>query len=194
MRIVVLTLFVAAVSAFAPSPFTRKSSDTALQAISRKDFLNAAIGAATATIAIPAAFADETLPNGVKVSVVKSGDGPKPEIGELVAIRFNAAVEGSNNLLDDIFGTPEPYYTRVGSGGLIKVSSFRMSCGFLVTLAALAHPTLVCYSSGCGRGPSKDASGRSLDFDHSWKSCFWSQGKTCECWKAPYSGRCHHYL
>lgn len=46
------------------------------------------------------------------------GDGPQPEIGELIAIRF-AAFCGSNKI-DDIFDTPEPYYTRVGSGGLIK--------------------------------------------------------------------------
>jgi len=67
-----------------------------------------------------AAFAAEevTLPSGVKYIVKKQGNGPKPEIGELCAIRF-AAFAGSNKI-DDIFETPEPYYTRVGSGGLLK--------------------------------------------------------------------------
>lgn len=58
------------------------------------------------------------LPNGVSYSVIKSGTGPLPQRGELIAIRF-AAYFGDNKL-DDIFDTPEPYYTRVGSGGLIK--------------------------------------------------------------------------
>ena len=58
------------------------------------------------------------LDNGVSYEVLKSGNGPKPEIGELVAIRF-AAYNGDVKI-DDIFETPEPYYTRLGSGGLIK--------------------------------------------------------------------------
>lgn len=65
----------------------------------------------------PPAFA-EKLPSGVTYEVIKNGDGPKPEIGELIAIRF-AAFCGSNKI-DDIFDTPEPYYTRLGSGGLLK--------------------------------------------------------------------------
>ena len=39
-------------------------------------------------------------------------------MGELVAIRF-AAYNGDLKI-DDIFDTPEPYYTRLGSGGLLK--------------------------------------------------------------------------
>ena len=66
------------------------------------------------------AFAGDkvTLDNGVSYEVVKSGNGPKPEIGELVAIRF-AAYNGDIKI-DDIFDTAEPYYTRLGSGGLLK--------------------------------------------------------------------------
>jgi FKBP-type peptidyl-prolyl cis-trans isomerase len=60
----------------------------------------------------------ETTAAGVKYEVIKKGDGPKPEIGELIAIRFNAFA-GSNKI-DDVFDTPEPYYTRLGSGGLLK--------------------------------------------------------------------------
>eukprot|EP00429_Kryptoperidinium_foliaceum_P053840 CAMPEP_0176080660 /NCGR_PEP_ID=MMETSP0120_2-20121206/40347_1 /TAXON_ID=160619 /ORGANISM="Kryptoperidinium foliaceum, Strain CCMP 1326" /LENGTH=182 /DNA_ID=CAMNT_0017414427 /DNA_START=37 /DNA_END=585 /DNA_ORIENTATION=+ len=63
-------------------------------------------------------WAATTLPSGVSYEVVKNGDGPKPEIGELIAIRFKAFC-GSNQI-DDIFDTPEPYYTRLGSGALLK--------------------------------------------------------------------------
>ena len=48
----------------------------------------------------------------------KKGDGPKPEVGELVAIRFAASY--GDQKIDDIFDTPEPYYTRIGSGALLK--------------------------------------------------------------------------
>ena len=54
----------------------------------------------------------------MKYEVIKAGTGPAPDIGELCAIRF-AAYNGDVKL-DDVFDTPEPYYTRVGSGGLLK--------------------------------------------------------------------------
>jgi FKBP-type peptidyl-prolyl cis-trans isomerase len=87
---------------------------------SRKSFIESATVATSSWLlsgALPA-FAEETLPSGVKYEVVKAGNGPKPEIGELVAIRFKAFV--GDNKIDDIFDTPEPYYTRLGSGGLLK--------------------------------------------------------------------------
>lgn len=52
------------------------------------------------------------------IKVTKSGNGPEPKIGEMAAIRF-AAYQGETKI-DDIFSTVEPYYTRIGSGGLIK--------------------------------------------------------------------------
>eukprot|EP00804_Cyclotella_cryptica_P025771 CCRYP_002943-RA/>CCRYP_002943-RA protein AED:0.25 eAED:0.25 QI:141/1/1/1/1/1/2/446/194 len=111
-------------AAFAPSAPTTRTSSTALSAqVSRSQVLRdvaAAFGTvAASTLFNPlAASADETLPSGVVIKVVKSGDGPAPDIGELAAIRF-ASYAGENKM-DDIFETPEPYYTRVGSGGLIK--------------------------------------------------------------------------
>ena len=107
-------------------PSVSKSSTrlSAQKTSSRADFLrdvtSAVIGVTTAAVVqqpFPA-FADETLPSGVSIKVVKSGNGPAPEIGELAAIRF-ASFAGENKI-DDIFDTPEPYYTRIGSGGLIK--------------------------------------------------------------------------
>ena len=110
----------ASATAFAPSQSSFRTT-TSLQAVSRDDFLKsmavAVVGGSTLLNGPGAALAD-TLPSGVEVTVKKAGDGPKPELGELVAIRF-AAYCGSNKI-DDIFETPEPYYTRVGSGGLIK--------------------------------------------------------------------------
>jgi peptidylprolyl isomerase len=88
--------------------------------VSRQDFVKTASIATSSWLvssALPA-LAEEKLPSGVTYSVMKSGDGPKPEIGELAAIRF-AAYSGEIKI-DDIFDTPEPYYTRLGSGGLLK--------------------------------------------------------------------------
>jgi len=108
-------------------PTNVRSTTTSLKAtpVARDDFLKsmavAVGGSAVLSGLFPgAAFAAEevTLPSGVKYIVKKQGNGPKPEIGELCAIRF-AAFAGSNKI-DDIFETPEPYYTRVGSGGLLK--------------------------------------------------------------------------
>ena len=59
-----------------------------------------------------------TLPNGVTYRNVKSGTGAKPTTGELAAIRFAAYCNDFK--IDDIFDMPEPYYTRIGSGGLIQ--------------------------------------------------------------------------
>lgn len=72
---------------------------------------------------VPAAAAAEgdevVLPSGVSYKVLTAGDGPVPNIGELVGIRFRAYC--GDNKFDDIFDTPEPYYTRVGAGKLLKV-------------------------------------------------------------------------
>ena len=90
---------------------------------SRTEFLRdvtATVGASVAASALGGlpAYADETLPSGVAIKVEKSGNGPKPDIGEMAAIRFRAFA--GENKIDDLFDNPEPYYTRVGSGGLIK--------------------------------------------------------------------------
>jgi FKBP-type peptidyl-prolyl cis-trans isomerase len=93
--------------------------------VSRKSVLETFVKGGAATVAAsflspqqPAFATTETLPTGVTYEVIKTGSGPKPEVGELVAIRF-AAYFGDRKI-DDIFETPEPYYTRLGSGGLLK--------------------------------------------------------------------------
>ena len=61
---------------------------------------------------------EEAVAAGVSISKAKKGTGPTPSVGELAAIRFKALC--GSTTIDDIYGTPEPFYTRVGSGGLIK--------------------------------------------------------------------------
>ena len=121
--ILLLSLIASSVAFVLPSAPT-SSTRLSAQPSSRTDFLRdvttTVIGITTAAVVhqpFPA-FADETLPSGVSIKVVKSGNGPVPEIGELAAIRFSAYA--GENKIDDIFDTPEPYYTRIGSGGLIK--------------------------------------------------------------------------
>mmetsp|Transcript_30781 Transcript_30781/g.64530 ORF Transcript_30781/g.64530 Transcript_30781/m.64530 type:complete len:192 (+) Transcript_30781:122-697(+) len=118
--ILLLSAFAPAAAFVAPS---QSQSATALSAQkSRTEFLRdvAAIGITAATttgLSLPA-FADETTASGVVIKVTKEGKGPKPDRGELAAIRFSSFA--GPNKIDDVFDTPEPYYTRVGSGGLIK--------------------------------------------------------------------------
>mmetsp|Transcript_27119 Transcript_27119/g.45214 ORF Transcript_27119/g.45214 Transcript_27119/m.45214 type:complete len:191 (+) Transcript_27119:62-634(+) len=123
MRIVAILSVLTCANAFSPIAVKSTSSTTSLNQYSRKDFLQSALVTAAGSAAVmvggsSAAWADETLPSGVVVNVIKSGDGAKPGVGELAAIRFSAYA--GDNKIDDIFDTPEPYYTRVGSGGMLK--------------------------------------------------------------------------
>lgn len=117
---------IAGANAFAPSLNLRTESALSAE-VSRSNFLeqvaaNVAVASIIGFTSTSPAVAEDvvTLPSGVSYEIVKSGSGPAPSIGELAAIRFKAAVKGGNKI-DDIFDTPEPYYTRVGSGGLLKV-------------------------------------------------------------------------
>jgi FKBP-type peptidyl-prolyl cis-trans isomerase len=122
------TLFLSAIvgtTAFSSThpAFARTNTDLAAE-VSRDSFFKQVAGtaAAFAATSLPA-FADEvvSLPSGVTYTILKSGDGPEPSVGELAGIKFKAYVKQSGQQIDDIFDMPEPYYTRVGSGGLIKV-------------------------------------------------------------------------
>ena len=97
----------------APKPGSQVTRKSMLQTLVKG---GVATAAATVLVQQPA-FADK-LPSGVTYEVVKEGKGIKPDVGELIAIRFAAYVDGRK--IDDIFDTPEPYYTRLGSGGLLK--------------------------------------------------------------------------
>ena len=108
--------------AFAPATVSRQDASTTtalgMKPMTRQTFVSSLVAGALATAAPLPSWADETLPNGVTYKVIKSGDGSKPEIGDLIAIRFKAFC--GETKIDDIFDTPEPYYTRLGSGGLLK--------------------------------------------------------------------------
>ena len=123
--IILLLSVIVPVAAFVtPAPRTNPSAISLAAQQSRTEFLRdvSAVGiaaiASTVGVLPQYAFADETTASGVAIKVLKSGNGPKPTIGELASIRF-AAYNGEIKI-DDIFATPEPYFTRVGSGGLIK--------------------------------------------------------------------------
>eukprot|EP00815_Leptocylindrus_aporus_P008640 CAMPEP_0116065254 /NCGR_PEP_ID=MMETSP0322-20121206/9638_1 /TAXON_ID=163516 /ORGANISM="Leptocylindrus danicus var. apora, Strain B651" /LENGTH=200 /DNA_ID=CAMNT_0003551503 /DNA_START=74 /DNA_END=676 /DNA_ORIENTATION=+ len=134
------------VAAFAPSQFALQKQTVSLHAekmsVSRADFMNgiksAAVMALMQSVTVSPAFADEIkLESGVSYTVVNAGDGPKPDVGELAAIRFKATF--GQTVIDDIFNTPEPYYTRVGSGGLLKgveqiIPLMRVGDRWLVTI------------------------------------------------------------
>jgi hypothetical protein len=120
--ILLLSVFAPAAAFVSPAPLSRSSATSLSAQKSRTEFLRDAAGvgiaaAASACVGLPA-FADETTASGVSIKVTKSGTGPQPTIGELAAIRFSA-YQGETKI-DDVFDTPEPYFTRVGSGGLIK--------------------------------------------------------------------------
>jgi FKBP-type peptidyl-prolyl cis-trans isomerase len=105
------------------APKTSNSQPPAAAQVSRKSMLQTLVqgGVATAAAAFlveQPAWAGDKLPSGVIYEVVKEGKGAKPELGELIAIRFAASI--GDRKIDDIFDTPEPYYTRLGSGGLLK--------------------------------------------------------------------------
>mmetsp|Transcript_11139 Transcript_11139/g.24110 ORF Transcript_11139/g.24110 Transcript_11139/m.24110 type:complete len:200 (+) Transcript_11139:32-631(+) len=150
MRVALSILATAGLTgAFAPATVTTRTSTAVSMAagessgMSRLDFVKAGSLAAAGIALSPAmpAFAGEkvTLPSGVVYEVVKSGSGPKPDKGELAGIRFKANVEASGNVIDDILETPEPYYTRVGSGGLIKgveevLPSMRVGDRWIITV------------------------------------------------------------
>uniref|UniRef100_A0A7S1C0A8 Peptidylprolyl isomerase n=1 Tax=Corethron hystrix TaxID=216773 RepID=A0A7S1C0A8_9STRA len=138
---------------FSPSSPSRKAFVTSPQTTqldaSRSDFLRivATTGALSLTTQISTVFpaladgATTTSPSGVVIEVLKTGDGPKPEVGQLAGIRFKAIVKETGNKIDDVFDTPEPYYTRVGSGGLIKVKLLVL---FAIT-KNFAHTTVVKF-------------------------------------------------
>jgi FKBP-type peptidyl-prolyl cis-trans isomerase len=151
-----LLSLLAPTAAFVAPSASQSSTRLSAQASSRADFLRdvttAVVGVTAAAVVqqpFPA-FADETLPSGVAIKVVKSGNGPQPDIGELAAIRFSSFA--GENKIDDIFETPEPYYTRVGSGGLIKgveevLPKMRVGDRWVLTIPVsciIPYYTIVC--------------------------------------------------
>jgi len=84
----------------------------------RRDALWAA-AASVLLAASPVRAEEVTTSSGLKYSVVKSGNGGQPAVGDLIAIRFKGKVAATGAVFDDILESPEPYYTRVGSGNVL---------------------------------------------------------------------------
>jgi len=123
---VLVSLFCTVQSGHAWSTTPKSNINNQLHPVSRKSVLQTLVQGGVATAAasllvgksVGPAWAVEKLNTGVSIEVVKEGKGVKPDVGQLVAIRFAAYADGRK--IDDIFDTPEPYYTRLGSGGLLK--------------------------------------------------------------------------
>lgn len=104
-------------------------------------------GSVNPMVAVAAEEQPVKLPSGTSYVVVKSGDGPQPSIGELAGIRFRAEVVQTGNKIDDIFDTPEPYYTRIGSGGLLKVRVKCTNCTMYLLLDCVCLYSFMCNAS-----------------------------------------------
>lgn len=91
------------------------------QALDRRDAMHIAGSAALLQLIRPqwAAAEEITTKSGLSYSIVKSGNGGQPTVGDLIAIRFKGAVKASGVVFDDIMTSSEPYYTRVGSGNVL---------------------------------------------------------------------------
>ena len=87
----------------------------------RREVLTAAASASLLGLARPVLAADElTTKSGVKYTVETAGNGGgKPVVGDLIAIRFKCSLQKTGQVIDDILGSPEPYYYRVGSGQVL---------------------------------------------------------------------------
>lgn len=182
-----------------PSTATNNNNHHNFGGISRQNVLKTLGTGVVATLLSPSlavAAAVETLPSGVTYQVVKAGDGPKPEIGELIAIRF-AAFAGDNKI-DDIFDTPEPYYTRLGSGGLLKgvettLPLMRVGDRWKLTIPVRAsNCNIHCHGVWCDHSGSLARLCTLLLFLGGLG--LWKERTPRQCWKTTNSCRCSHYF
>lgn len=92
----------------------------ALQSGTRRQFaagFSALAAAPLVAVSPRAASADNTTPSGLSWTVIKSGQGATPVVGDLAVLRWQASYKG--NVFDDLFKTNDFYYHRVGSGNLV---------------------------------------------------------------------------
>lgn len=86
----------------------------------RRVILAALASAAGSLVAAEISTAEEN--SKLQYNVVKKGKGPAPEVGDLVGIRFKGTYNGV--VFDNLFEETKPYFYRVGSGAILKVSFF----------------------------------------------------------------------
>lgn len=112
-----------------PKKFTRRAVLTALAA------------AAGSLLAVDASNS-ESPSEKLQYRVVKSGSGPAAEVGDLVGIRFKGAYNGV--VFDNLFENKTPYFYRVGSGAILKVSNHSSFRGFPLEERLTAHKPRMC--------------------------------------------------
>jgi len=118
-------------SAAASSLIAMSASEDSSSSLSRRDAFTSTAGAALAAWLAgapqpsfaalemgPKAGETGELEGGLKYKVETQGKGPKPKVGDLVAIRFSASYKGKE--FDNCFKTPNSYYFRVGVESVIK--------------------------------------------------------------------------
>ncbi|CAN8074976.1 unnamed protein product [Agarophyton chilense] len=54
----------------------------------------------------------------IQYTVIKAGDGPAAQVGDLVGIRFKGMYNGV--VFDNLFTDTTPYFYRVGSGNILQ--------------------------------------------------------------------------
>lgn len=86
---------------------------------SRRVVLAALASAAGSLLAAELSTASEE-PSKLQYTVVKKGTGPSPDVGDLIGIRFKGTYNGV--VFDNLFEDRKPYFFRVGTGTILKVS------------------------------------------------------------------------
>lgn len=67
--------------------------------------------------AAPLGAVAETTASGMGIKRLEEGKGAPAKMGDIVCVRFRGMYK--NNVIDDIFKAPEPYFYRIGSGQIL---------------------------------------------------------------------------
>uniref|UniRef100_A0A7S0YLV0 peptidylprolyl isomerase n=1 Tax=Hemiselmis tepida TaxID=464990 RepID=A0A7S0YLV0_9CRYP len=95
----------------------RRSAFSQAAGVAAASWFAATTGAKAAATLGPAVGTTSKTESGLQYTVVTQGKGPKPRVGDLVAIRFTASYNGKE--FDNTFKTQNSYYYRVGSESVI---------------------------------------------------------------------------
>lgn len=100
-----------------------------LERATRREWLRCMAGVVMASMVGNLEKAAAENVESVQVKFMKEGpnDGPQPQVGDLVGIRFRASYNGRT--FDDNFDKTEPLFIRVGSGNVIQVCAGNISLG-----------------------------------------------------------------
>uniref|UniRef100_A0A7S0LWQ9 peptidylprolyl isomerase n=1 Tax=Cryptomonas curvata TaxID=233186 RepID=A0A7S0LWQ9_9CRYP len=105
-------------------------------------------------------------PEGLEYEVLKAGKGPKPKIGDLVAIRFKGSFNGKE--FDNCFNTANSYYYRVGSDSILRgldLAVQNMRVGDLWKLTVPANLAFGEKGTKASAGKPRIPGGASLEYE-----------------------------